>query len=91
MDAVDPSGRSVRISYGVESVESDVVTLTETTSDQAGMQMRVDRASLRFLDRDTVAGYLAEMGFTIEAQFGGWLREPLSATSPEIVTVARRV
>jgi hypothetical protein len=45
---------------------------------------------LRFLDVDTVADYLLETGFEIEAQFGGWLREPFSAASPEIITVARR-
>jgi SAM-dependent methyltransferase len=90
MDVVDPSGRSVRISYDVESVSGDVVTLTETTSDVEGTKLRVDRASLRFLDADTLAHYLADIGFEIEAQYGGWLREPFSAASPEIITVARR-
>ena len=90
MNVVDMSGRSVRISYEVESVAGDVVTLTETTTDLDGKRLRVDRASLRFLDIDTVADYLVDTGFEIEAQFGGWLREPFSAESPEIITVARR-
>jgi hypothetical protein len=89
MDVVDPTGRPVRISHEVESVVGDVVTLTETTSDQDGTPLRVDRASLRFLDMDTLASLLADTGFQIEARYGGWLREPLEAASPEIVTIAR--
>ncbi len=89
VDVVDPSGRPVRVSHEVESVVGDVVTLTETTSDADGALLRVDRASLRFLDVDTLDGFLADAGFEIEAQYGGWFREPLDPASPEIVTVAR--
>jgi len=89
MDVVDASGRPFRISYEVESVIGGVVTVTETTSDPDGAPLRVDRASLRFVDVDTLAGFLADAGFEIEAQYGGWLREPLDATSPEIITIAR--
>ncbi len=89
MDVVDPSGRPVRIWHEVESVVGDVVTFTETTSDPDGAALRVDRASLRFLDVDTLAGFLADAGFEIEAQYGGWFRESLDPASPEIITVAR--
>jgi SAM-dependent methyltransferase len=89
IDVVDPSGRPVRISYQVEAVVGDVVTLTETTSDPNGTPLRVDRASLRFLDLDTLAAFLSDSGFTIEAQYGGWFREPLTQTSPEIITIAQ--
>jgi SAM-dependent methyltransferase len=88
IDVVDPSGRPLRISYQVESVAGDVVTLTETTSDPDGTPLRVDRAGLRFLDVGTLARFLADAGFAIEAQYGGWFREPLDSASPEIVTVA---
>jgi hypothetical protein len=83
------SGRPVRVWHEVESVTGDIVTLTETTSDPDGILLRVDRASLRFLDVDTLAGFLADAGFKIEAQYGGWVREPLDPASPEIITVAR--
>ena len=73
----------------MEAVVGDVVTFTETTSDPDGAQLRVDRPSLRFLDVDTLAGFLADAGFEIEAQHGGWFREPLDPASPEIITVAR--
>jgi SAM-dependent methyltransferase len=89
IDVVDPSGRRVRISYDVEAVVGDVVTLTETTRDPDGTPLRVDRADLRFLDVDTLARFLTDAGFAIEAQYGGWFREPVNPASPEIVTVAR--
>jgi hypothetical protein len=88
MDVVDPSGRHVRVWHEVESVVGDVVTLTETTSGLDGVPLRVDRATLRFPDVDTLAGFLAEAGLQVEARYGGWFREPLDPASPEIVTVA---
>jgi len=87
-EVVDPSGRPVRISHEVEGIARDVVTLTETTSAANGTPLRVDRAGLRFVDAGTLAGFLADAGFEVEAQYGGWLREPLQPASPEIVTVA---
>jgi SAM-dependent methyltransferase len=89
MNVVDPSGRPVRIWHDVEGVVGDVVTFTETTGDPDGTAWRVDRASLRFPDAATLAGFLADAGFVIEAQYGGWSHEPLDPGSPEIVTVAR--
>lgn len=88
-DVVDPSGRPVRITHEVESVVGDVVTFTETTSDPDGAPLRVDRASLRFLDVEALAGLLAAAGFEVEARYGGWSREPADPASPEIVTLAR--
>ncbi len=89
MDVVDASGRPVRISHQVESVVGDVVTFTETTSEPAGGPLRVDRASLRFLDADALARVLAHVGFEVEAQYGDWERGRLDRESPEIVTIAR--
>ena len=89
IDVVDPAGRAVRISYQVEAVVGDVVTVSETTSDPDGTALRVDRASLRFLDVDKLEEYLREAGFSIEARHGGWLRQPLTRTSPEIITITR--
>jgi SAM-dependent methyltransferase len=85
----DPSGRHVRVWHEVESVVGGVVTFRETTGDPGGAPLRVDRASLRFLAVETLAGFLADAGFQVEARYGGWRREPLDPASPEIVTVAR--
>lgn len=89
IDVVDPAGRPLCISYQVESVVDDIVTVTETTCDAARTPLRVDRASLRFLDTRTLAGFLSDSGFEIETQYGGWFEEALAATSPEIITIAR--
>ena len=89
MDVVDPAGRPVRISHRVEAVVADVVTVTETTGEPGGRSLRVDRASLRFLEPDALGKALAEAGFEIEAQYGDWGRGRLTRESPEIVTIAR--
>jgi ubiquinone/menaquinone biosynthesis C-methylase UbiE len=89
IDVVDPAGRPVRVSYEVEAVVGDVVTVTETTSDRAGVALRVDRADMRFLDADRLAAFLSDAGFEIESQYGDWSRVPLTETSPEIITIAR--
>ena len=89
MDVVDASGREIRIWHDVEAVADGVVTLTETTGDRDGTPLRVDRASLRFVDVDALARFLAEADLSIEAQYGGWRGETLEVASPEIVTVAR--
>ena len=45
---------------------------------------------LRFLDAETLAAFLSDAGLVIEEQFGDWARNPLTATSPEIITIARK-
>jgi len=89
IDIVDPAGRQVRVSYAVESVGGDLVTVTETTSDERGVPLRVDRAIFRFLDIDTLARFLTTTRFQVEAQYGDWSLEPLDTASPEVITVAR--
>jgi SAM-dependent methyltransferase len=73
----------------VESVVGDVVTLTETTATRDGHPLRVDRASLRFLDVEGIDAFLGGAGFEVEARYGDWTRGPLTGTSDNIVTVAR--
>jgi SAM-dependent methyltransferase len=90
LEAKDPSGAHVRIAYDVEAVDRDVVTLTESTLDAAGVSLRVDRARLRFLDVAALDANLARAGFSVETRYGGWDREALSHDSTEIVTIARR-
>jgi len=89
IDVVDLAGRAVRVTYRVESVAGDVVTFTETTSDPEGLVLRVDRASLRFLDTGALTHFLTGAGFVIDAQYGGWFGETVEETSAEIVTSAR--
>ncbi|TMR25623.1 class I SAM-dependent methyltransferase [Nonomuraea turkmeniaca] len=89
-EVVDGNGRTLRVSHDVKSVVDDVVTLTETTSAPDGTVLRVDLASLRFLDVSRLGAFLHEAGFEIEAQYGGWQHEAVSDASRSIVTIARR-
>ncbi|WP_394616061.1 hypothetical protein JNUCC0626_41170 [Lentzea sp. JNUCC 0626] len=75
------------VSYAVESVADGVVTFTESTS-RDGAVLRVDRASLRFLEVGEVNDFLREAGFSVQDQFGDWHGGPLTPTSRSIITVA---
>jgi SAM-dependent methyltransferase len=88
---VDASGRPLRVWHEVESVVGDVVTFTGTTARSDGTVLRLDRSTLRFLDTGTLDAFLADAGFETEARYGDWHRGAVTATSREIVTVARRV
>jgi SAM-dependent methyltransferase len=88
VDVVDHGGRELRISYQVESVVGDVVTLTETTATRDGEPLRVDRASLRFLDAEGVEAVLGRAGFEVGAWYGDWSRGPLTDESDNLVVVA---
>jgi SAM-dependent methyltransferase len=89
-DLTGPDGQPLRVWHEVESVAVDVVTLTETTARPDGTVLRVDRASLRFLDVPTLNAFLGAAGFQVEAQYGDWHRGPVTGDSREIVTIARK-
>lgn len=93
VDVVAPvagTDRALRVRHEVESVTADVVTFTGTAADPDGTVLHTDRSVLRFLDAAPLNARLTEAGFEIEAQYGDWDRGPLTGTSREIVTVARR-
>jgi SAM-dependent methyltransferase len=83
-------GRSLEILQTVDSVEGDVVNLSERVS-EGGTVLRTDRAPLRFLALDALNDFLAAAGFAVDEQHGGWDRSPVTADSGEIVTIARAV
>jgi SAM-dependent methyltransferase len=89
IEAVDPQGRAVRVSYDVEDIVEDVVALAEITCDSENRRLRVDRARLRFMDNQLLTDFLDGAGFNIEAQYGNWDHSALSPSSPEIITIAR--
>jgi SAM-dependent methyltransferase len=90
-DFTDSSGRALRVWHEIESIAGDVVTLTETTAQAEGLVLRVDRGILRFMNVETLNGLLAETGFEITAQYGTWDRDPVDASSREIITIARKL
>lgn len=85
-----PGGERIRLSREVLApFDGRTVTFTETFSSPGWGQPRVSRSTLRFLEAPQLGRFLAEAGFTIEAQFGGFGGEPLTPGSAEIVTIAR--
>ena len=90
-EVVDPAGVTVRVHYQVETpVVGDIVRVGETMTSPAWDRPHVEWASLRFLDPDRLAWFLDDAGLPVQEQFGDWDRRPLAATSPEIITLARR-
>ncbi|MFD5189645.1 methyltransferase domain-containing protein [Streptomyces sp. NPDC058357] len=67
---------------------TDIEWVDGTAAD--GTVLRIDRTSLRFLDTVTLDRFLAESGFEVDARYGDWHRGPVTPTSREIITIARR-
>ncbi len=86
-----PDGVPVRQAPAVQlPVSTDLVSFTSTYTSPAWDQPRVSRSTLRFLGAGALAGFLSVAGLTVEEQHGDWDRRPLSSSSPEIITIARR-
>lgn len=91
VEIVNSAGDAVRYWNEVElPVEGEIVRFTSVYTSPAWEQPELSWSTLRFLDADALAGFLSDAGLAIEAQFGDWDRSPLSATGPEIITIARR-
>ena len=90
-EVVDAEGAVVRMTREVESpVHGDRVSFTHTFTSPSWDRPQTSRSTLRFLDADALSSFLSEARLTIEEQFGDWDRQPLTATSPEIITIASR-
>ncbi|MEV0096312.1 methyltransferase domain-containing protein [Streptomyces sp. NPDC050738] len=87
----DPSGATVRTVCEVDTpVTGDQVSFTSTYTGADWPAPMISRSTLRFLDPEPLEAHLAEAGLVTEAQYGDWDRTPLTATSPEIITIAAR-
>ncbi len=90
IEITDDSGTTVQVRRHARIVVADDVVHIEsvlTVPGSGGEQ--VAHSSLRFLDPETLAGFLADAGLVIDEQYGDWDRSPLTGASPEIITVAR--
>ncbi|AXB42228.1 class I SAM-dependent methyltransferase [Amycolatopsis albispora] len=87
---VDFGGAKVTMSHEVDRVEGELVTFTTTYTSTAWPSPRYSRSTLRFVDNDRLRALLTEAGFVVERQYGDWDGGPLTATAPEIITIARR-
>jgi SAM-dependent methyltransferase len=91
IEVVGADGAVLRMAHEVETpVDGDVVSFTTTFTSPGWDRPQVSRSTLRFLAADSLASFLSDAGLAIEEQFGDWARHPLTDTSPEIITIARR-
>ena len=90
-EVIDASGAPVRCEYHVEAtLAGGVVHSRSVFSSPAWDSPAVSRGALKFLDAETLAAFLAGAGLVVDAQFGDWDQSPLTAASPEIITIARK-
>jgi ubiquinone/menaquinone biosynthesis C-methylase UbiE len=90
-EVTDSSGTLVRMVREVqEPVEGSIVSFTHTFTSPGWERPQISRSTLRFLNTDSLSTFLSDAGLKIVEQFGDWDRHPLSNTSPEIITFARR-
>lgn len=91
VEVTEPSGAVVRMERQVEQpVEGDVVRFSHTFTRTGWQRPEMSRSVLRFLNVDSLSSFLFDAGLAIEEQFGHWDRSPVTAESPEIITIARR-
>jgi SAM-dependent methyltransferase len=91
IEVTDAAGAVVRQAVEVETpVEGDVVSFSATFTSPNLDGPQVSRSTLRFLDPVSLGAFLSGAGLAIEAQFGDWNGDPLTETSPEIITFATR-
>jgi ubiquinone/menaquinone biosynthesis C-methylase UbiE len=90
VEVIKSDGTIVRMSRAVsEPVQDDLVSFTHTFTSPAWRGGRLSQSTLRFLDLDMLSQLLSDCGLAVDQQFGDWSSRPLTATSPEIITIAR--
>ena len=90
VEIVDASGNAVRMMHEVETFDGDLVSFIATFSSPSWDGPRLSRSTLRFLGADSLSLFLTDAGLSIEEQYGDWDRQPLTESSPEIITIAGR-
>ncbi|MFG2353962.1 class I SAM-dependent methyltransferase [Streptomyces sp. NPDC048521] len=85
-------GTPVRVWHEVrgDGLAQGLVRFTENFEGDGWTAPRVSHGVLRFLDAETLEGFLTEAGLAVVEQYGDWGRGPLTPAGPEIITVARR-
>jgi SAM-dependent methyltransferase len=84
-------GMVVTQTHQVTAPDGDLVRFSSTYDSAGWAEPHVNRSTLRFLGADALETFLSEAGLAVEATYGDWDGSPLSETSPDIITVARRV
>lgn len=87
----DSSGAVVTSELTVGTpAEGGIVRFTTTFTNPRWDRPEVSHGTLRFLDVGSLASFLSDAGLEIEKQFGDWDRQPVTDSSPEIITIARK-
>ncbi len=90
VEIVAAQGETVRITTQVQApFDGRIISFTHTFACDRWDRPEVSWSTLRFLSPEALSSFLAEAGFVIEQQFGDWDRQPLTAASPEIITITR--
>ncbi len=88
-ERVEVSGQgTVDVHYDIRAAAGPLVTF-ETHFRFGPKDVATTASTLRFMDRDDVAAFLAEAGLSDVTWHGDWDRSPLGPASPEIIAVAR--
>ncbi|QSB04198.1 class I SAM-dependent methyltransferase [Natronoglycomyces albus] len=85
-----PNGEVIQVRHDLESVEGDTVTFTETMNSASWEKPSLSRSSLRFLDRPSLAQFIADAGLKVDHQYGNFDLRPFEDDDDEIITVASR-
>ena len=72
------------------TVDDRLVSFAHTFTSPRWSQPQVSTSTLRFFDAASLLPFVVDAGLSIEEQFGDWDRTPVTATSPEIITIARK-
>lgn len=87
-----PDGRDVSIATRVTApFDGRTVTFVHTFAGAHPSLPRTSVSRLRFLDVQALDKLIARAGLVVEARFGDFQQSPWTETSPEIVTLARRI
>lgn len=87
----DPSGARVRHACEVhQPLQDELVKFSHTFTSPDWPESQVSHSTLRFLSEKKLDRFLAQAGLQVDERYGDWDRSPVTETSPEIITIARR-
>jgi len=91
VEVTGPDGAAVRYWAEVATpVAGDTVRFAQFYDGPRWKEPQVSWSTLRFLGVDALDAFLAGAGLAVRERYGDWDRSPLTAGSPEIITVAAR-
>ncbi len=90
-EVTDANGAVVRMVREVQTpIQGDRVSFTHTFTSPGWYRPQISRSTLRFLDANSLRSFLSDAGLEITEQYGDLNRQSLTASSPEIITFAKR-